>query len=115
DACEREDFVVAAQPGVAIDDDVRMQLAAVAQNHGLADHAVRTDVTIRPDLGFRMDDGGGMNHRDCGLGIASCELVRERAVFSEATTKARISFPSCSRLVSCDCFTLRESTSNSIQ
>ena len=62
DAGERENFVLPAQFRVAVNDDVRMQFAAVAERHVFADDAVRANFAICADLRLRMNDGCLMNH-----------------------------------------------------
>ena len=49
DAGEGKNFVLLAQPRVAVNDDVRMQLAARAQRDVLADDAIRPDLAVRAD------------------------------------------------------------------
>src|SRR5206468_2121279 len=112
EAGEREGLILLPQFRVPIDDDVRMELAPLAQFDVWTDDAIRTDLAVLADAGFRMDDGGGMNHLDCGLRIADrgsrwsdCGmrigdrgLGRDREVRSEATTMQRSSLPSAIRL-----------------
>ena len=59
---EGKNFIAGAEAGVAIDDGVRMQAAAVAKGDVLADDAVRADMAIGADLRAGMDDGGGVDH-----------------------------------------------------
>src|SRR5262249_48026383 len=53
---------VRAEGGVAVDDDMGMQLAAVTQNDVFADDAMRTDGATQADLGFGVNDGRGVVH-----------------------------------------------------
>ena len=62
DAREREYFVFPAQFRVAVNDDVRMQFAAVAERHVFADDAVRANFTLRANLRLRMNNCCVMNH-----------------------------------------------------
>jgi hypothetical protein len=67
---------------VSVDDHVRVKLAALAEFDVLADDAIRTDFAVRADAGLRVDDSGGMNHGNCRLQIANCQLRRLLAVRS---------------------------------
>ena len=61
DAGERKNFVRPAQLRMAVNDDVRMQFAAVAENHIFTDDAERPDLAIRADLRLGMNDRDRMN------------------------------------------------------
>ena len=65
-ACKGKHLVVGAEGGMAVDDDVRMQLAAVAEADVLTDDAVGPDFAIGTQLRARMDDRRGMNGRRHG-------------------------------------------------
>jgi len=53
---EREDFIFPAEFRVAVQDDMGMQFAAVAQGDVFADDAVRPDFAIGTNLCLRMND-----------------------------------------------------------
>jgi len=77
-----------------------MKPTTLTQNDVLSNYTVRANLAVWTELRAGVDDGGGMNHFDCGLRIADCGLLRERAVVDEITTKARISFAACIKLAS---------------
>jgi hypothetical protein len=62
DAGKREDFVSLAQACVAINDDVRDQPAAGAQDDVFSNDAVRSYFAFRTDLGFWVNNGCGVDH-----------------------------------------------------
>ena len=61
DAGEGENFVFLSQLRMAVNHNMRMELAFAAERHVFADNAVRPDVAIVADRALGMDDGGGIN------------------------------------------------------
>src|SRR5262249_875077 len=61
ECCKRIDHAVRANRGVAADIDVREQPGAIADLRVRPDHAARADLHVAANLGFRIDEGGGVN------------------------------------------------------
>jgi hypothetical protein len=80
DGGEGKDFIARAKHSVSIHDDVRMQLAVLAQRDVLADEAISANFTTRTDLRLGVDDGRWMNHENYELRILNYEPA-VRAVF----------------------------------
>src|SRR5690242_7105870 len=62
DAGKRENLIVFTKRSVPVNHHVGMQVAAPAHYYIFANDTIRTNVTVRPDLGFRMNDSGWMYH-----------------------------------------------------
>jgi hypothetical protein len=62
DADVRKKFVFLSNFGVAINDNMRMELALSSKRNVLADDAKRADFAARANLGFWMNNCGTMNH-----------------------------------------------------
>ena len=75
DAGERKNFISFPQPGVPVNDHVRMQPAIVAERDVLADDAIRPDFTTGTDLRLGVNDGGGMNHWPRKMKVTSASLT----------------------------------------
>ena len=73
DGGEREKLVAAADLGMPVDDDVRVQSVPLAKRDVLADDAVRANGTVAANGGSRMDDCAGMDLRH-GVRLAGCYL-----------------------------------------
>lgn len=57
------EFVVGPDFGVALDGDVRVKVAAVAEGDVVLDDAEGADFYIFTDFGLGGNDGGGVDHR----------------------------------------------------
>ena len=62
DGGEGVEFVVGPDGGVSVDDDMAVQVAAVAEGDVVVDDAVGADGDIGANDGFWRDDRGGMDH-----------------------------------------------------
>ena len=62
DAGEGENLIVGAQRGMAVEDDVGMELAIIAQRHVLADHTIRPNDAARANPRLRVNHCRRMDH-----------------------------------------------------
>lgn len=63
DGSEGEKLVAFPKAGVALQDDMRVQHAIIAEDHTGTDDGVGADVDVSAELGLGGNDGGGVDHR----------------------------------------------------
>src|SRR5512140_776529 len=97
-AGERLDLVALAQAGVAIDDHVRNQPATFANDHVLANHAIRANFAVGADLGRRMDNRTRVDHT-AAHGSLSTNVTSASLTTSSCTLQSPLAFPILPRIL----------------